>query len=459
MVGQFVTLLLCVLIIGQGIGFALSWSGRKEALREAAQSEFISRSASLVQVVAGMNPNLRRDVLLASATSHTRYWITPDDPRAQGRNWYVEARAYLLEPLSGIINAPPAPSLAEETQRRIVESKAFLGWSPLDSPLWTLSTRATVLPFEGQIGLGLAVPLDDGMWLNAIFYRRYQPDTDLLPALLPTLVTALLLCLAGALLARWIAKPLAALAAAAGAVGRGEPKPLHLKRASRDILLLQEAFNRMQDRLHRFVEDRTLMLAALGHDLRTPITTLRLRAELLEDPKLRAPMIATLDEMTAMANATLSFAKSETTAEQTRLLDLGALVESLCDDLAMLGQDVTCAETGPIPFRCRPDALRRALRNLVENALRYAGHARVTVADNGAMIEIRVQDSGPGVPADQIGRVFEPFYRVESSRSAATGGVGLGLAIVQSVARQHGGEVTLRPNHPGLSATIRLPRD
>lgn len=461
MVGQVVILLLTVLIVGQGVGFLLSWSGRKEALRVAAQSEFISRTASLVQVVDGMAPDLRRDVLLASATSHTRYWVTPDDPRTLGRTWYVDAREYLLEPLSGIINADPATdgALDEEAQRRIVESKTFVGWSDLDSSLWTNPTGASVLPFEGQIGLGLAVPLADGTWLNAIFYKRYQADMELLRSLLPTLVTAVLLCVAGALSARWIANPLRLLTEAAGAVGRGEPKEVHLERGPRDILELQDAFNRMQERLHRFVEDRTLMLAALGHDLRTPMTALRLRAEMLEDPALREPIIATLDEMTRMAETTLSFAKNEVTAEQTRLVDLGALVESLCDDLAILGHDVTCHEAGAITLRCRPDALRRAVRNLLENALRYAGHARVTVRESDRQVEIVVEDSGPGIPADQLARVFEPFYRVEQSRSAATGGVGLGLAIVRAVARQHGGEVTLRPNAPGLSASIVLPRD
>jgi signal transduction histidine kinase len=125
----------------------------------------------------------------------------------------------------------------------------------------------------------------------------------------------------------------------------------------------------------------------------------------------------------------------------------------------MLGHDVTCHDAGTITLRCRPDALRRAVRNLLENALRYAGHARVTVRESDRQVEILVEDNGPGIPTDQLARVFEPFYRVEQSRSAATGGVGLGLAIVRAVARQHGGEVTLRPNAPGLSASIVLPRD
>ena len=199
------------------------------------------------------------------------------------------------------------------------------------------------------------------------------------------------------------------------------------------------------------------MLAAISHDLRTPLTSLRLRAEFVTDHDVQEKMLKTIDEIQTMTEAALAFVREEATAEATRTVDLSALVESLCDDLAELGHDVTFIDGAAINYRCRPDALRRAIRNLIENAVRYGECARVSVLRTAKSIDIAVEDDGPGIPDEVMEQVFAPFYRLEDSRNRETGGVGLGLSIARAIARHHGGDVVLDNRAKGLQATISLP--
>jgi signal transduction histidine kinase len=215
----------------------------------------------------------------------------------------------------------------------------------------------------------------------------------------------------------------------------------------------------MRGRLQRFVQDRTRMLAAISHDLRTPITTLRLRAEFVEDEETRAKILETLDEMQRITEATLAFAREEAAAEDTRTVDLAALVDSVCADLADLGQDVAFGGPERAPYTCRPVSLKRAVRNLIENAVTYGERARVTLEQAADSFRIVVEDDGPGIPEAEFERVFAPFVRLEESRSPETGGIGLGMAIARSIVRGHGGDITLANRQDGgLRAVIHLPR-
>ncbi|MBB4629606.1 sensor histidine kinase [Paracoccus denitrificans] len=224
-----------------------------------------------------------------------------------------------------------------------------------------------------------------------------------------------------------------------------------------DIRQTTAAFNRMQTRLFRFIEDRTRMLAAIGHDLRTPLTSLRLRAEFVTDPEIQQRMLATIDEIQAMTEATIAFARGEATIEETRTVDLNALIGSLCDDLAEMDQPVAYAEGKKMIYRCRPDSLRRALRNIIENALRYGGEARVRLYRGSHSVDITVEDNGPGIPEDMHEQVFAPFCRIETSRNRETGGVGLGLAIARTIIRHHGGDIVFSNDNPCFRVTISLP--
>jgi len=231
-----------------------------------------------------------------------------------------------------------------------------------------------------------------------------------------------------------------------------EKGPEEVSRAAR-------AFNTMQARLARYIRDRTRVLAAMSHDLKTPITRLRLRAELLEDPQARAKFTKDLDEMESMVGATLDFLRGQESGEAVQPVDIGALLESLQADLAEIGGTVRIEGAVRSPFPGRPQALKRCLANLLENAVKYGKSAGVTVDDDGARLEIRIRDEGPGIPPEELEKVFAPFYRVEGSRSRETGGTGLGLAIAKSVAEAHGGSLVLRNRaEGGLEAMLVLPR-
>jgi signal transduction histidine kinase len=313
---------------------------------------------------------------------------------------------------------------------------------------------------KGATVMAVAVPLDDGRWLNTLSRPRPPERFWQWSSLLSVSLSALILSLLMIWMVRRITFPLGCLSAAADRFGRGEAAEPLPERGPSDIQHTIRAFNQMRARLERFVQDRTHMLAAISHDLRTPITALRVRAELIGDQETRHRIVSTLDEMQHMTEATLTFIREESAPEETRLIDLAALVESLCDDLSDTGKPVSFNGPAKIPYRCRVMSLKRALGNLVDNAVTYGQRARVTLAEEQKGLRIDIDDDGPGIAEPDMERVFEPFERLETSRSLETGGVGLGLAIARSIVRQHGGDITLA-NRPqgGLRTTVWLPRE
>ncbi|TSA12742.1 MAG: glycosyltransferase, partial [Betaproteobacteria bacterium] len=219
------------------------------------------------------------------------------------------------------------------------------------------------------------------------------------------------------------------------------------------------AFNTMQRRLSRFIADRTRIFTAMSHDLKTPITRLRLRAELLEDEALRGKIVKDLEEMESMVTQTLDFMRDANTQEALQRVDAMALLESLQTDYQDTGSSVEIEGSVALPCRGRPLALRRCLTNLVDNAIRYGGRATIKVEDAADRLTIRVLDDGPGIPAQELDQAFEPFFRGEASRSRDTGGTGLGLGIARNIARAHGGDLVLRNRaEGGLEAMLTLPR-
>ena len=206
------------------------------------------------------------------------------------------------------------------------------------------------------------------------------------------------------------------------------------------------------------VRDRTQMLAAISHDLRTPITRMKLRAQFVGDEEAKQKLITDLEEMELMVNETLSFAREDSTSEEKTRLDLVSLLKSICDEMHDMGHQVSfeCA-VHRIPFWGRRSALKRALTNLINNAIRYADNVTVSVQYQYHRAVITVEDDGPGIAENELEQVFEPFYRGEHSRSRDTGGVGLGLAVTHDIIKAHHGEVYLQ-NRPegGLCATVEL---
>lgn len=456
---QLVGFMLVALLLSQGISFLIYSDEHGQALRQTLKEEFLLRSASVARLLETTPAVYHAEILRAADTSYTRFWVTTDggdDVVA----WRATAWRQLRTPLPENAGAEPPPAVAAEPVRfpGTDGTVAVDRWEHLAADSWPLDRPARFVRLDDAFGNGLVVQLAGGRWLNAAIAKSKKPEW-MSQSALSLAISAVLLSLIAVLVARRIARPLRRLARAAEALGRGEAAVQLPEDGPCDIRRTAEAFNRMQDRLRRFVADRTAMLAAIGHDLRTPITSLRLRAEFVADEEMREKILATLDEMQAMTEATLAFAREEAAGEPTRLVDLSALAESVCDDLADLGSDVTFRNGERIPYRCRPAALRRAVRNLVENAVRYGERARVTLTVAGDGIELRVDDDGRGIPETEFERVFAPFVRLEASRSRATGGVGLGLAVARTIARSHGGDIVLL-NRPegGLRAVMRLPQ-
>jgi two-component system, OmpR family, sensor kinase len=257
--------------------------------------------------------------------------------------------------------------------------------------------------------------------------------------------------------ARRLSAPIVLFADAAERLGR-DPRaaPLSLKGPA-EIDMAVRAFNEMQERLRKYVEDRTAMVGAIAHDLRTPLTRLRFRIENVPE-EARAKMATDIDQMEEMISAALTFVRDTTREGERTPLELSSLLESVCDEMAETGADTEVERGEKVVLHGDPVALRRLFTNLLENAVKFGGRARARVFRDGSTAFVEIEDDGPGIPPEDADRVFEPFYRREPSRSRQTGGIGLGLAVVRSVARGHGGDVALvNRMGGGLTARVQLP--
>lgn len=305
--------------------------------------------------------------------------------------------------------------------------------------------------------LWVSLELSSGQWFNA----RAQPTAPSWLWLKATLtsvgITAVLLTLTLLLAIRRILRPMNELSRAAHAFARGEKIQIPEK-GPEDVREVTRAFNQMQNQVGRAQEDRARLLAALAHDLRTPITAMRLRVEMLPEGEDRDRLLDSLREMQHLAEATLDFIRGSTT-EQHRRYDLATLLDSLCGDLQEMGLAVNCEESPRCVLQGQPEAVKRALRNLIENAVNYGEQADVKLESTDRAAMITITDLGPGIPEAERERVFEPFYRLEQSRSRETGGAGLGLAIARTLIRGMGGDIRLGagPNGRGLKVSVTLP--
>lgn len=307
-------------------------------------------------------------------------------------------------------------------------------------------------PFE------VAIRQDDGEWLSV----RPQPGFGLNPwqqrIALWFVLSALAMAPLTYVFARRLSAPISLFAEAAERLGR-DPRaaPLELK-GSTEIDVAVRAFNGMQERLRKYVEDRTAMVAAIAHDLRTPLTRLRFRIEGAPEEQ-QAKMAADIDQMEEMISATLAFVRDTTRPAERTPLELASLLETLCDEMAETGCETGVEAREAVVIEGDLVGLRRLFANLLENAVKFGGCARVRVSSDATHAIVEIDDDGPGIPASEADKVFEPFYRREPSRSRQTGGIGLGLAVVRSITRAHGGDVALiNRAGGGLTARVQLPR-
>jgi signal transduction histidine kinase len=260
--------------------------------------------------------------------------------------------------------------------------------------------------------------------------------------------------------ARRLARPIREFARGAERLGVDLTAPPLAVRGPQELRTTIAAFNRMQDRLQRFLEDRTQMLAAISHDLRAPLARLRFRAELVTDGEQQRKMFDDLDVMNAMIDSTLAFARDDARQEPRRLVDLGVLVGDACEDVADAGGKACYLGPRGVDVPCRPTLVRRAVANLIDNAIKYGAVARVKIVREPDRVAIVVDDDGPGIPVAEQEKVFAPFYRLDAARDPGKAGVGLGLSVARTIAREHGGDVTLNNRAGGgLSARVELPAE
>ncbi|MFC7734467.1 ATP-binding protein [Roseomonas sp. GCM10028921] len=433
--GRTALFLLLALMAVQAAGLTIHALDRVDLQRAAIEREVSARIFGLWRTLVVATPERRASIL-------------GDIELPQGLEASLDEQPTVRV---GMLPAPP-PAM------RMVRPEMLIGGPP------------RLRPREIQAGMRFgtlyaALLMPDGTaWLNVSIHlpppRPWHSPTFLIAFLLMTVAAALLIIWA----TRRLTRPVRDLAQAANALGRDVNAPPLPEDGPREVATAAHAFNTMAARIRRFVGDRTQMLAAIGHDLRTPITRLKLRAEFMDDDEQRAKMLADLEEMEGMINATLAFARDDAAAEPSVPLDLAALCRTVLDEAADARPEAEAESffyTGPerLTVRGRPIALKRALANLVANAANYGGTARVVLEPpSGGQIRLRVEDDGPGIPPESQEAVFQPFRRLEASRNRETGGVGLGLPIARNILRAHGGDVVLRNREGGgLVAQVTLP--
>jgi signal transduction histidine kinase len=324
----------------------------------------------------------------------------------------------------------------------------------------TIDWTVTALPNEsGTTGPGrldISVQLEPGRWLNVSAVPPAVPSA-MWPMILAGLLAAVLVAIAAIWAAGRVARPIAGLTKAADRLGRGDVLVLAPEEGPKDVKAAASAFNAMATRLRRMIDDQRSLLSAVGHDLRTPIASLRIRTELVKDPELQTKMRGSIEEMERLTEAALSAARGGESGEPTRPVDLPSLIEAVCDDLADTGSPVSFSSLPAARVEGRASELRRALRNLIENGVRYGRRARVSMTIGGGCAEIAVEDDGPGIPEGALAQVVKPFVRLEESRSVETGGHGLGLTIARAILERHNGELLLaNRTEGGLRAAMRL---
>ena len=455
--GQLTLLLLLVLAFAQGMAVALFAWERIEVLRHAHRDNAVLRTVTVARLIGDTPPELHESIITAVNTELGRFSLS-DEPVVgeTGTGELVTAIASDLSIAHGVgaehVRVAPLSAwyLDDDEDHRDHDDEDYDREGDRDENIGSIDRESDWFT--------ASVALADGRWLNVAVGPPPGAPAWGSAFMSVFLLSALGIAAVAVFMGRRIAKPMRGLASAAGRLGRGEAVEDLPEAGPVETRETVRAFNLMRARLDRYVRDRTAMLAAVSHDLRTPITSLRLNAEFIGDAEIQAKILAALDEMQCMTEDALAFIREDTRREETRTVDLHALVDSVAADLADLGHEIVVADTDRVLVACQPAALRRAMRNLLENAAVYGGRATARIEPDAAEIRVVIEDDGSGIPEADLERVFEPFVRLEASRNRDTGGSGLGLAIARSIIRGHGGDIALENRvNGGLRATIALP--
>jgi signal transduction histidine kinase len=429
---------LAVLVSNAGV--AMWFAATREQETESALSErLLERAASVATLLSGIPAKEREAAARAMSAGPWRFQVRYGKASAQPM---TDDEARLAERARAMLPAERG------RQPVVVQFKN----AKLDPRLAHLRGQ----PYGPVVEITL--PVVRNTELVVTFFRSPAepwPNQIMIAALVAIIVTSA----AAALVARRVTQPLRELAAAASEAARGGGARRVSEEGPDDVRDAAHAFNAMNDQVHRTLESQRHLLSAVGHDLRTPITAMRISTEFVADAEVRERLEKNLGELQELTEAVLDAARNAGW-EQMRRIDLAALIESLCADLEEMSEPVTWAAHEAAPFTCRPNEIRRAARNLIVNAIAYGKKADVKLVVSPAVYEIVVEDEGPGIPDADRDRVFEPFVRLEASRSSETGGTGLGLTLVKAIAESHGGSIVLENRaEGGLRATLHLPRE
>jgi signal transduction histidine kinase len=454
--GQTLLILLAGLIISHAIGSWIYTADREQAVRAVGGLAAAQRVANLTRLVQEAPREWRGRIVAALSDQTFRVSLSAQPPAISPSDddalVAVAIRDFLVEQLS------LGPAHHPRVSAALPDGAGFGGRHPMMGRGPMMHGFGGFGPFGGFRNLQVAVPLSDGQWLSFATALPAGGPSFSRQFLVSMGIMALIILAVTVWAVRRVTTPLASLSAAAERLGNDLNAPPMPEAGTVETRQASRAFNAMQVRLRGLIENRTRMLAAISHDLRTPLTLLRLRAENVENPTDRDKMLATIAEMDAMVTATLQFARDEVSAEPRRPTDLTALLASTVDDMADTGLPVSMEPAETIICECQPASLKRALTNLLDNAVKYGKRGRAAIRTTAQAVEITIDDNGPGLPEDELVQVFQPFYRVEGSRNRETGGIGLGLAIALSIVQAHSGALKLS-NRPegGLRACLMLP--
>ena len=444
LIGQIALVMAAALLIAQAINFGVVFNERQRATRAQIEAPAVTRFIGFAQRITAI-PEGPRAELLASISRRGRFSIDRES---------VVRAADSDERLAGRLrDSAEANSLAIRDARAAVSDQVALRRPGRIGPEGQRRARR----FETLL---LSIQLADGTWFNGRLVVP-RPDRFLgLRLLGSTLLLYFTLLAAMIWIAARLARPLRDLTAAADRFqGRGEAPQVE-PRGPADLKRAILAFNAMSARVSAMLDEKDRMLGALGHDLRTPLASLRIRTESVQPEEERQKMVATIEEMTTMLDDTLALARASRVRVPARTVDLTALADAVVEEFHALGHDVEMEECERVTATVEPNLLRRAVRNLIENGANYGGGVRVAVRAAGEKVAIEVSDKGPGIPEAEMDYVQEPFVRLESSRNRETGGSGLGLTLVRAAAQAHGGRLELENRaEGGLRARILLPKD
>jgi signal transduction histidine kinase len=461
--GQLALLLILVLLVAQVITIVILAGERQGALRSASLEHVLQRVADGYTLADTTDPERQERILRALSSPPLRLSIDPapyltEDQSSDMRRRLAEELGLPMAQVRTAMEADGDDCLRDRDDHRDRERHDDEDDEHHEYEEHRDDDDHHDERHECPPVLGVSLALSSGQWFNARA-RPPAPSWLWLKATLTSVgITAVLLTLTLLLAVRRILRPMNELSQAAHAFGRGEKVRIPEK-GPEDVREVTRAFNQMQDQVGRAQEDRARLLAALAHDLRTPITSMRLRVEMLPEGEDRDRLLDSLREMQHLAEATLDFIRG-TTTEQHRRYDLATLLDSLCGDLQEMGLAVHCDDSPRCVLQGQPEAVKRALRNLIENAVNYGEQAEVTLATTDTEAVVTIVDQGPGILEADRERVFEPFYRLEHSRSRETGGAGLGLAIARTLIRGMGGDIRLDagPGGQGLQVSVTLPK-